>query len=190
MAEPGLEPIEIYQRAIDLILPVLAGIDQSQYVLPTPCTEWSVLQLVNHNLAIQSETFALLTGRVTGFEAPDLTAALPEGPASALLAVTGPLMQTLKSIDLDRPLETDFGLIPASGFILFPMADLVVHKWDLAKATGQNSAIDASLAEICFRVLAPAADQARENGECGPEVPVPPTASIQDRLLGMTGRQP
>ena len=190
MAEPGLEPIEIYQGAIDLIMPVVAGIGENQMGLPTPCAEWSVLQLVNHNLAIQSGTLALLTGRGTGSAAPDLTVALPEGPASALLAVTGPLMQTLKSIDLDKPLETDFGLIPASSFIMFPMADLVIHKWDLAKATGQNSDIDASLAEICFRVLAPAADQARENGECGPEVPVPPTASIQDRLLGMSGRQP
>ena len=56
MVEPGLEPVEIYQGAIDLIMPVVAGIGENQMGLPTPCTEWSVLQLVNHNLAIQSET--------------------------------------------------------------------------------------------------------------------------------------
>ncbi len=190
MAQPCRGSTEIYQQAIDLIMPIMAGIDQSQYILPTPCTEWSVSQLINHNLAIQSGTLALLEGRSIDYAEPCLTTALPECPASALLAVTGPLMQTLKSIDLDKPLETEFGFIPASRFVMFPMADLVIHKWDLAKATGQNSDIDTSLAEICFQVLAPAADKARENGECGPEAPVPPTASIQDRLLGMSGRQP
>ena len=190
IGEPTLDPVAIYQGAIDLILPVIAGIDEGQLGLSTPCTEWSVLQLVNHNLAIQAGTRALLEGNGPDFPVPDLDATLPEGPEAAMRAVTGSLMDTLKAADLDSSLETDFGFITVGSFVMFPMADLVIHRWDLAKATGQNSEIDRRYAEICFRVLAPAAEQARANGECGPEVPVGPMASIQERLLGMSGRQP
>ena len=63
--------------------------------------------------------------------------------------------------DLDTPIETDFGLIPVGSFITFPMAGLVIDKWQLAIATGQNSDIDSSLAEICSRVPIPEADRAR-----------------------------
>ena len=185
-----MDSIEVYQKATDFILPVAFGIGPDQGALPTPCTEWTVLQLVNHNIEIQTGAHALLVGR--GAEPPpaDLNAALPEGAGSALQAVTGRVVEALKSMDLEEPLDSPFGLIPASRFILFPMADLVIHKWDLAKATGQDCSIDHRLAEICYRVLAPVAEMARENGECGPEVPVPPSASIQDKLLGMAGRQP
>ena len=185
-----MDPIEVYQKATDFILPVAFGIGPDQAGLATPCTEWSVLQLVNHNIEIQAGAHALLARH--GAEAPpaDLNAELPEGAGAALQGVTGRVVEALESMDLEEPLDTPFGLIPASRFILFPMADLVIHKWDLAKATGQDCSIDHRLAEICYRVLAPVAEMARENGECGPEVAVPPSASVQYRLLGMAGRQP
>ncbi len=190
MGKHWLDSIEVYQKATDLILPVAFGIGPDQAGLATPCTEWTVLQLVNHNLDIQAGAHALLAGHWAEAPPADLNATLPEGAGSALQAVTGRFVEALESMDLEEPLDTPFGLIPASRFILFPMADLVIHKWDLAKATGQDCFIDHHLAEICYEVLAPVADMARGNGDCGPEVPVPPSASIQDRLLGMAGRQP
>ncbi len=183
------DPIEIYQRAVDLILPTVAGIGESQLELATPCTEWSVRQLVNHNLAIQGEAAALLRKQEVD-ALPDLNAAFPDGPESALRNVTQQVLDTLKSIDLDETLDTWFGPMAAGSYVMFPMADLVVHKWDLAKATGQSDHIESSLAEICYQTLAPAAVMARELDICGPEVPVSSTASIHHRLLGMAGRQP
>jgi uncharacterized protein (TIGR03086 family) len=73
------------------------------------------------------------------------------------------------------------------GFLGF---DLLVHGWDIARATGQDETLPA---DEVSRVLADAqnlSENLRLGGVCGPEVPVPPDASDQDRLLGLLGRTP
>lgn len=76
-----------------------------------------------------------------------------------------------------------------------PTWDLLVHTWDLAKGTSQNSTMDPLLTEVCFAAMGPQADALREmefgnKHIIGPRVPVPDNASLQDQLLGAFGRQP
>ena len=189
MAVQSPNPIEVYQGAVELILPAVAGIGENHFGLDTPCSEWTVQALINHNLAVQAMTHGVLLKSGAGTP-PDLTAALPEGAEAPFRAVTAQVLAALQAVDLEEMVESPFGPIAAGRFIMFPIADLVIHKWDLAKATGQNTDIDSSLAEICLQTLTPAVAGGRENGAFGLEVTVPSAASIQDRLLALTGRQP
>ena len=91
---------------------------------------------------------------------------------------------------MESIVQTPFGEMPAAGFLAIPLGDIVIHKWDLSKATGQNTDMDSGLAEACFGFLEQAAEGARAGGFFGPEVNVPITASIQDKLLAMSGRTP
>ena len=73
--------------------------------------------------------------------------------------------------------------------------DITIHKWDLAKGTNQDTSIDSGLAEVCFGVAQAAAEGLRQNAEdgkpaFGPEVSIPMSGSIQDKLLGISGRTP
>ena len=69
--------------------------------------------------------------------------------------------------------------------------DHLIHTWDLAKATGQSTRLDPELAEICYQMCDPGIiEMAREHGAFGPAVPVPDSASTQNKLLGFLGRQP
>jgi uncharacterized protein (TIGR03086 family) len=86
--------------------------------------------------------------------------------------------------------ETPFGAMPGGQFIMVPITDMIVHSWDIAKATGQNTTLDAGLAELGYNVLVNVAEGGRANGAFGPEVMVPASASFQDRMLGLSGRQP
>ena len=189
MAVQSPNPIEVYQGAVGLILPAVAAINENHLRLDTPCSEWTVQALINHNLAVQAMTHGVLLKSGAGTP-PDLTAALPEGAEAPFRAVTAQVLAALQAVDLEEMVESPFGPIEAGRFIMFPIADLVIHKWDLAKATGQNTDIDSGLAEICLQTLTPAVAGGRENGAFGLEVVVPSTASIQDRLLALTGRQP
>jgi uncharacterized protein (TIGR03086 family) len=68
--------------------------------------------------------------------------------------------------------------------------DLVVHGWDLARATGQDATIDPAHVERIWTAAQGLGENLRRPGVCGPEVPVPADAPLQDRLLGLLGRDP
>ncbi|MEU2553575.1 TIGR03086 family metal-binding protein [Streptomyces sp. NPDC013313] len=69
--------------------------------------------------------------------------------------------------------------------------ELVVHGWDLARATGQPYEPDPAALEAAHGFLAAAADDpSRGDAPFGPVVSVPPTASLLDRTIGLSGRDP
>ncbi|MEU0006112.1 TIGR03086 family metal-binding protein [Streptomyces sp. NPDC006314] len=69
--------------------------------------------------------------------------------------------------------------------------ELVIHGWDLARATGQDYAPDPAALESAFGFLLAAADDPdRGNGLFGPVVPVPEGAPLLDRAVGLSGRDP
>jgi uncharacterized protein (TIGR03086 family) len=69
--------------------------------------------------------------------------------------------------------------------------ELVLHGWDLARATGQPFTCDPGSTQVCFEftTLSAAPGAARE-GLFGPVVEVPPEAPLLDRALGLSGRDP
>ncbi len=81
--------------------------------------------------------------------------------------------------------------MPVARFLVGTVLDQVIHGWDLAKATGQDTAVPPELVEYAFPVLSSGfADQGRSMGFIGPEVPVADGASQQGRLMAYMGRQP
>jgi uncharacterized protein (TIGR03086 family) len=72
----------------------------------------------------------------------------------------------------------------------FYTADVFMHTWDLARATGQNDRLDQ---DFCAQLLAgmePMEEIIRSSGQYGPRVPVKEHADPQTRLLGFIGRDP
>jgi uncharacterized protein (TIGR03086 family) len=69
--------------------------------------------------------------------------------------------------------------------------DMVLHGWDLAKATGQDATIDPDELARAWASL-PSVDEAvlRSPGVLGPIVLIPEDAPLQDRFLGFLGRDP
>lgn len=71
--------------------------------------------------------------------------------------------------------------------------DLPQHGWDLAKATGQDATMDPEEVELLWTSLSQAPevwDWQRENGWYASPVAVPEDAPLQDRVLGLVGRDP
>lgn len=70
----------------------------------------------------------------------------------------------------------------------FYTADVFMHTWDLARATGQDETLDP---ERCANLLAgmePMEELLRSSGQYGARVEVPAGADVQTRLLGFIGR--
>jgi uncharacterized protein (TIGR03086 family) len=71
----------------------------------------------------------------------------------------------------------------------FYTADVFMHTWDLARATGQDETLDEDMSRELYEGMVPIEDLLRGSGQYGPAVPVPDDADWQTRMLGFIGRK-
>ena len=163
MAQQGPDVIELYEGAVQQMLPTLAGVRADQLSASTPCTEWTVQNLITHNIKVADYAHGLILGNNTT-NPMEVGDPLPsQGARDAFAAGTSKVLDLLKSTsDLNQVIETPFGPMPIANFIMFPTLDIVIHKWDLAKGTGQDTSLDSGLAEICFGALQMGAEGGRQ----------------------------
>ena len=115
---------------------------------------------------------------------------VPPGPTSRRCSPT----PTLAPSECDTPMGRMTLAEHVDGVV---SADLVLHGWDLARAAGLDDTIDPGEVERMWPSIADIPDEMRIPDHFGPgivvfgpEVPVPATAPMQDRLLGKIGRDP
>ncbi|MEU7633965.1 TIGR03086 family metal-binding protein [Nocardia sp. NPDC049220] len=77
----------------------------------------------------------------------------------------------------------------ASVMAVVALDELVIHCWDLAVATGQQSNFAAADLAVLIEFLRDTPPEGAP-GLFGPVVPVPADASVLHRILGRTGRDP
>jgi len=187
----GPNVIELYEGAVQNMLPILGGIREDQLTASTPCLEWNVQNLVIHNIKVTSFCQGIIRAN-SAVDDLDISGPIPsEGAVDAFVTGTNRVLNLLKdSGDLSEVVETPFGSMPIANFIMFPTLDIVIHKWDLAKGTGQNTDIDSGLAEAAYGALQMGVEAGRQFGIFAAEVEIPMSASIQDKLLAISGRMP
>ena len=164
---------------------------------PTPCADYTVAALLDH-VAFFADAFA----RKGRKEADDPTAGPPpKGEASHLppdWRTSMPASLAALADAWSRP-EAWEGSSQAGGFDLpaevvglIALEELVVHGWDLARATGQPfepSAADLEASEQMLRQFT-GGDAPSPDGPYGPARPVEDTASPLDRVIALSGRDP
>jgi uncharacterized protein (TIGR03086 family) len=111
------------------------------------------------------------------------------------LAVTAAAKENLTSWRQPGALEGErsysFGTFPAAGAAMLNLGEVVVHNWDVAKATDRELVIDPVVGHMVYDWgISIPLDVFRDHGAFGPEVAVPVSAPIVDRLVGLLGRQP
>lgn len=72
----------------------------------------------------------------------------------------------------------------------FYTADVFMHTWDLARATGQDERLDPDRCAEMLQGMLPLDEVLRQSGQYGPAVEVPEDADVQTRLLAFIGRTP
>jgi len=68
--------------------------------------------------------------------------------------------------------------------------DVFLHRWDLARATGQDETLDPEKCAVMLEGMLPMDEMLRQSGQYGPRVEVPDDADVQTRLLAFIGRTP
>jgi uncharacterized protein (TIGR03086 family) len=175
-------------RALAATEAVVAGILASQWAAPTPCTELDVREVLNH-LVSGNLLFAAL---VRGEPLPDRRADhLGRDPLAAFQRAGRQLRQAFAAPGvLESVYTAPFGTGPGTVLLHVRIVELLVHGWDLGRATGQQADFPGDVAE---RALAATRQQltSRPEGPGAPfaaEVPVADDAPAVDRLAGFLGR--
>jgi uncharacterized protein (TIGR03086 family) len=73
---------------------------------------------------------------------------------------------------------------------MYCIGDVVMHTWDLARATGQDETLDGDEVHRLYEGMLPIDDALRSSGHYGPKVEVPADADEQTKLIAFTGRTP
>ena len=163
-----------------------------QFDLATPCSEWDVGQVLNHLVST-----CLLGAGLLGDEVPPVDVApgqLPsvdlvgDDPAGAYVAGTEALLAAGVDEAWARPHQTPFGEMPGPRLAGFTTLDILVHGWDLAKATGQDPTLDPGLAEDVLGFARQALTEQMRGQRIGPEIAVDAAASPTERLVAFLGR--
>ena len=148
---------------------------------PTPCDGWDVSTLLDHML----ETQRYFIGSAKG---EDASPPAPDGPSEHSADPVGDFARNRQAI-IDT--FSDPGVRERSGMALgIAFGDSLLHGWDLAKATGQDTTMPAGLAEAAYSTIHGAFTDEQRKGTFGPEVAAGADASAQEKLLAYTGRDP
>jgi uncharacterized protein (TIGR03086 family) len=166
--------------AADTLADVVRAIEPGQLTNPTPCAEFDVRELVHHLLYWGPSLEG--AGRKENVPPAEVSTTDWKG---ALLAQ---LRRTVEAWTPASAWEGSTSMGPAQTVGEMIVGELVVHAWDLARATGQRPDLPDDLLAYTYDGIAAGADQGREMGLYGPEVPVPSDAPLLDRILGLTGR--
>lgn len=73
---------------------------------------------------------------------------------------------------------------------MFFLSDVLIHTWDLARATGLDDRLDPDEVSGLLAGMEPFDDMLRSSGQYGPRVTVPDDADEQTKLVAFVGRQP
>jgi uncharacterized protein (TIGR03086 family) len=179
------DPLGLYRAATDRAVAVVEAVRSEQLSCSTPCSEWTVQQLIGHLVSGADYLLGAATGAepVPSEGAPSSDYRMRVDRVLTALAVPGAMERVCVS-----PLGFDWRVVDA---VAGTFMDVLIHTWDLARATGQDERLDAGLVEACAAMFLPEMPRrGREAGIVGPEVLLPEGASAQDRLLAAMGRTP
>lgn len=169
---------------------LVARIETHQWDAPTPCSAWTVRDLVNHLTSEARWTPPLLAGR-TIEEVGEVFDGdvLGDDPQRAHEEAVAAAIDAVARVDLERTVHLSFGEVPARVYIEQLFTDHLVHTWDLARAIGHDERLPEDLVTACLAVVAPQEDAYRAAGVIGPRVPTD-RPDPQSRLLATLGRDP
>ncbi|MGF7238691.1 MAG: TIGR03086 family metal-binding protein [Frankia sp.] len=175
---------------------LIGGIDDALLDAPTPCPDYTLGDLLDHigGLAL---AFAAAATKKTG----DATSRAPAVVASRL----GEDWRTRIPRDLAAMARawrdpsawsgmTRVGGIDLPGEVagVVGLDEVVIHGWDVARASGQVYDVDQGPLVVVHDFLQRSADSARgsDRGPFGPPIRVPDTAPLLERAVGLSGRDP
>jgi uncharacterized protein (TIGR03086 family) len=155
---------------------------------PAPCAGWAARDIVRHLV----EWVPPFLADGAGIDLPTV-ASVDVEPARAWTTMSEAIQALLDDprragSEFDHPRAGRHRLDDA--ITTFILGDVLIHTWDLARATGLDETLDPVEVAGMFDGIQGLDEVLRQSGQYGPKVDVDENADVQTRLIAFVGRRP
>ncbi len=178
---------ERYRKVAAQLTQRVEAVPDGAWDNPAPCEGWVARDVIRHLVAWLPDHF-FGTWEVEHTPGPSVD----DDPAAAWAAVDRSIQAALDDPTIAGEVRDSqpgpMSFEAAINMICTP--DVLIHTWDLARATGLDETLDPDEVQGMADAMEPMDQMLRDSGHFGPRVPVPDDADEQTKLLAFTGRQP
>lgn len=165
-------------------------VEEGNWTLPTPCSDWDVQYLTAH--VIGGNRFAVhVLGGMSAMQAIDKVMSSRQLGDDADVAWTSTCEAQATAFSADaalrRPIDHPLGEISGRQFLDFRIFDITLHAWDLARSIGADNRLDPDLVDVVLNIV--------RNGPPGMGFGIASLGQVTDSasplatLLDLTGRR-
>jgi uncharacterized protein (TIGR03086 family) len=181
------EIAERYRRVAAQFTERVTSVPEGAWDNPSPCEGWAARDVVRH-----------IVDWMPGFFHSYAAIDFPEGPsvdddpAKAWAVVNDAIQAALDDPDVaGREFDMPMGRMRLDDAVsMICVGDVLIHTWDLARATGLDETLDADEVHRMVDGIEAMDEPMRQSGHYGPRVEVPADDDEQTRLIAFTGRRP
>lgn len=158
---------------------------------PTPCPDYTVGDLLDHlNGLSVAFTMAASKTPMDGTASGDASK-LPLDFRSSIPERLDALAEAWRNPEAWQGMTAAGGVdLPGEVAGAVALDEIVLHGWDLARATGQPFDVDEGLLQVVHGFVSSIGPDDRDGSLFGAAVEVDPNAPLLDRVLGLSGRDP
>ena len=180
------EALERFRRASAEFTALVENVGDDAWEQPSPCEGWVARDVVGHLVEWVPEFF---------FERwPAATKPIPAVESSPLVAwrALAEAIETALADDVvaRKVADTPMGPLTFEAAVdMICTPDVILHGWDLARATGLDETLNPEEVHRLLVSIEPIGDALEQSGQYGPRIAVPDGSSEQTRLLALVGRR-
>ena len=184
-----------HHQAVTTSVEAVSKVDNSDLARPTPCSEWTLADLLAHMTAQHHGFAAAARGRGTDPAAWRLrpsTDPVADHRAAADLVLAAFAENGVAEREFALP-ELGTAPFPAEQAVAFHLIDYVVHGWDVARTLDRLYALHPDVTAPALRIAAQVPNNERRldpNAPFAPALPVTPNAPPLNQILSALGRDP
>jgi uncharacterized protein (TIGR03086 family) len=181
------EPADRYRKVAAAFTERVRAVPADRWDAPAPCEGWVARDVVRH-LVEWLPAFFFPTWDVEWAPGPSVD----EDPVGAWVALDRTIQAALDDPDVaGSERETRMGRSSFAATVdTICTGDVLIHTWDLARATGLDEGLDPVEVHGMLVGVEPMDEVLRSSGHYGPRVDVAEGADEQTRLLAFLGRHP